>query len=92
MANRKVALAFQDVETGRTWHPNDVEYSYPILEYLPNPDSTRLPYMGHEHVMADYLRALAYRAWEGGLRFGETQDEKLEAKRWVRVICLRVLS
>ncbi|GAA5883605.1 hypothetical protein JCM3774_002109 [Rhodotorula dairenensis] len=77
----RIELMLEDAETGRTLHPNDVEYSYPIIEYLPNPDSTRLPYLGHEHDMANYLRTLAYRAWNGGVRFGEQQDEELEAKR-----------
>lgn len=71
----------QDAETGRTSHPNDVEYSHPFVEHLADPTSTRLPFIGHEHDMARYLRQLAYRVWDGGLRFGDLQDEELESKR-----------
>ncbi|GAA5981057.1 hypothetical protein JCM10908_003967 [Rhodotorula pacifica] len=77
----RIELMQDDAETGRTSHPNDVEYSHPIVEYLSDPNSIRLPLIGHEREMANYLRSLAYRTWDGGLRFGEKEDEELEAKR-----------
>lgn len=74
---------FQDAETGRTSHPNDMEYSHPIVGYLPNPNSTRLPSIGAEREMAQCLRTLAGNAWGDALRFGEHEDEKLETARSV---------
>ncbi|BGP52567.1 hypothetical protein JCM8202v2_000122 [Rhodotorula sphaerocarpa] len=79
--DRRIEVMIEDDETGRNTHPNDVEYSHPILEYLPDPNSTRLPYIGYEHEIATELRTRAARAWRGAPHFGKPEDEELEAKR-----------
>ncbi|BGP04345.1 hypothetical protein JCM10049v2_000143 [Rhodotorula toruloides] len=78
---KRVEVRIEDEETGRAPSINDTEFGFAILDYLPDPNATRLPFTGAEDAMEAALKTLAYRHWADALRFDDLQDEALEEKR-----------
>ncbi|BGP21259.1 AAA family ATPase [Rhodotorula toruloides] len=78
---KRIEVRIEDEETGRTPSINDTEFGFTVLDYIPDPNATRLPFAGAEEAMEAALQTLAYRRWADALRFDDLQDDELEENR-----------
>ncbi|GAA6010190.1 hypothetical protein JCM10207_005659 [Rhodosporidiobolus poonsookiae] len=86
LIDKRIRIRLEDDDSGRFATAGDLELTAPIQTPLPplashDDERQMLPFCGAEPAMAAAIRQLATWTWKDALRFGEDEDEALEAAR-----------